>query len=233
MRRLAAATAVATALLAAGCSSATSSHPAAAAAGDAAQPASQEDPRVDAPGEIYTSSGIGGTSIPVTSSTSLDSSVIQSVWWTWAMTTSSGRVNALKDPDGEACADGQPKGVWLLAGTLGGHATRSCAVPGNRVLVFPLVGLTASSELDCENQMTVATGGASLDSAPLSPTTVYGERITWYGSAGSPYPGTHVTWACGLWVAVPPLGAGVHHLSFRGAADTFSTSADYTLTVAS
>lgn len=59
-------------------------------------------------------------------------------WTRWAMELpwSTGPIN---DPTGAQCAAGQDGNEWFLAGTSGGPATRSCTVPEDAALFFPLV----------------------------------------------------------------------------------------------
>jgi hypothetical protein len=45
----------------------------------------------------------------------------------------------LGDETGAQCAENQSGAVWYLAGTSGDSATRSCTIPANKKLVFPLV----------------------------------------------------------------------------------------------
>jgi hypothetical protein len=59
-------------------------------------------------------------------------------WLKWAMKLpwSTGPIN---DPTGEQCDLGQSGSVWYLAGTSGGPVTRSCDIPKNKALYFPLI----------------------------------------------------------------------------------------------
>ena len=56
--------------------------------------------------------------------------------WVMALPYSTGPIN---DPTGAACASGQQGDLWFLAGTAGGSAERTCDVPADRQLVFPLL----------------------------------------------------------------------------------------------
>jgi hypothetical protein len=59
-------------------------------------------------------------------------------WMKWVMEQpwSTGPVT---DTTGAACASGQSGKVWYLAGTSSGTAERTCEVPANKALFFPLV----------------------------------------------------------------------------------------------
>ena len=61
-------------------------------------------------------------------------------WWQWALAGRDGE-NAVQDQTGEFCAVHQPKGeVWFLAGSFGlTGVQRSCTIPRNRALFYPLV----------------------------------------------------------------------------------------------
>lgn len=61
-------------------------------------------------------------------------------WWQWAY-AGPDRENAVQDETGTFCAVHQPKGkVWFLAGTFGlTGVERTCTIPPNRALLYPLV----------------------------------------------------------------------------------------------
>ena len=60
-------------------------------------------------------------------------------WWQWALATPTNH-NPLVDTTGADCAVGQKGEVWFLAGTFGGGpVTRSCTIPRNKQLFFPLI----------------------------------------------------------------------------------------------
>lgn len=64
-------------------------------------------------------------------------------WWQWlAPVTSS--VNPINDKNGAVCAQGQSGPVWFLAGSLGGHAERSCTVPAGKAIFFPVLSAECS-----------------------------------------------------------------------------------------
>ena len=62
----------------------------------------------------------------------------------------------IADPTGERCADGQSGSVFYLAGTMGGHAERSCTVPVGKTIVLPLLnwwGAVPESYYDTEEAL--------------------------------------------------------------------------------
>jgi hypothetical protein len=61
-------------------------------------------------------------------------------WWQWAFSVPVNK-NPLKDTKGKYCGEGQPSGpVFFLAGSgTPGTYNRTCAVPANKALFFPIV----------------------------------------------------------------------------------------------
>src|SRR5215472_11893649 len=61
-------------------------------------------------------------------------------WWQWVYAAPDG-ANPVQDTTGDFCAVNQPAGkVWFLAGTFGlTGVERSCTIPENRALFYPLV----------------------------------------------------------------------------------------------
>jgi hypothetical protein len=69
------------------------------------------------------------------------------IWWRQVAATPPG-ANPVLDQSGTQCEKGDQAGspVFFLYGTFGGSVTRTCAVPANRVLFFPLVNSFAAAE---------------------------------------------------------------------------------------
>jgi len=61
-------------------------------------------------------------------------------WWQWAYAGPNGK-NAVQDTTGASCAVNQPTGkVWFLAGSFAlPGVERTCTIPPNRALFYPLV----------------------------------------------------------------------------------------------
>ena len=57
--------------------------------------------------------------------------------------------NPATDPTGKNCAQNQVGPVWFLAGTTGGSAERTCAIPAGKAVLFPVMG----SECDYEERI--------------------------------------------------------------------------------
>ncbi|MFI9561724.1 signal protein [Nonomuraea endophytica] len=178
--------------------------------------------------------GAGANSIVSSTPEDVAAESIQGRWWTWA--TSEGEsTNPVTDMTGEFCGRNQPEDVWFLAGTFGGTLQRTCKVPGGRPVVFPLVNQVCA-EAECTEFMATAKGKATLDGKEITPERMEDDNVTMTGVAGNPVTGekgTITSYACGLWVRLPPLKAGRHKLVIRGSSGDFRTGVDYTLIVGS
>ncbi|WP_189382905.1 signal protein [Streptosporangium nondiastaticum] len=177
--------------------------------------------------------GATATAAPDAAAGPLTPSDLQGRWWTWASSSPSGS-NPVEDRDGSMCAQGQKDGgVWFLAGTFGERAKRTCAVPANRRLAFPLVNLM-SDQAGCSEFMAPAKGTATLDGKPLRTERYDATPVRVTAEEGNPLTdggGTFRTHACGLWVQTEPLKPGNHTLEIRGSSGRFAVSVDYTLKV--
>ena len=162
-------------------------------------------------------------------------------WWQWSESVPSAQ-NPIDDPTGSDCGKGQPADVWFLAGTHGGAATRTCKIPLDRPVYFPVLnqictvvaGESASAAIEsCSASADVAT--ATLDGKALQVTDATSPADFTFtaqpDSQSGMEPGPHqaVTW--GLWVGPLPLTAGAHTIAFRGQAGSFTTEVTYNLTV--
>jgi hypothetical protein len=172
-------------------------------------------------------------------------------WWQWALGVPMA-ANPVADATGENCGVGQAGQVWFLAGTFGGSASRSCAVPAGRALFFPVVNsaFIATDEGETEalahtasaaridgvdtTSLTAEIDGVSVDGLDQyrahSPTfyvappegNLFGLPAGTYGPAA----------ADGYWLMLPPLAPGSHTLHFGGAfASGTTVSVTYQLLV--
>jgi hypothetical protein len=64
-------------------------------------------------------------------------------WWQWVLSIAKTE-NPLVDDTGRNCANNQSGPVWFLAGTLKGPAVRSCAIPADKAILFPVINVEAS-----------------------------------------------------------------------------------------
>jgi len=64
-------------------------------------------------------------------------------WWQWILSVAKTE-NPLVDGNSRNCANNQTGPVWFLAGTLKGPAERSCTIPADRAILFPVINVEAS-----------------------------------------------------------------------------------------
>jgi hypothetical protein len=64
-------------------------------------------------------------------------------WWQWVLSIAKTE-NPLVDENGKSCAINQNGPIWFLAGTLKGPAERSCAIPADKAILFPVINFEAS-----------------------------------------------------------------------------------------
>jgi hypothetical protein len=83
--------------------------------------------------------GIGAAFVlPGTSAFAAKEDKLGADWWQWALSAPTAH-NPLLDTTGADCAVGQHGNLWFLAGVFGGGTvTRSCTIPKNKNIFFPL-----------------------------------------------------------------------------------------------
>lgn len=60
-------------------------------------------------------------------------------WWQWALSIPTSK-NPQLDTSGENCMVGQRGSIWFLAGVFGGGTTtRTCSVPADKIIFFPVI----------------------------------------------------------------------------------------------
>src|SRR5687768_10479356 len=64
-------------------------------------------------------------------------------WWQWVLSIAKSE-NPLVDENGKNYANNQSGPVWFLIGTLKGHADRSCIIPADKAILFPVINVEAS-----------------------------------------------------------------------------------------
>ena len=174
-------------------------------------------------------------------------------WWKWALRISEPR-SPVTDPTGADCAVRQDTRVWFLAGNTGGTTTRSCTVPANRAILFPVINAAcwapndgeteaelkacAATLMDAVTETTASIDGASVDLGPPSDgrfrfvSRLFTLKIAPDNGFGAPSGKTRAV-ADGFWVLVNPLPVGQHTIEFHGSAPAFGfeLSVHYDLTV--
>ena len=149
-------------------------------------------------------------------------------WWTWALTDPSPAVGSYEG--GQQCEGEFVEGVFFLAGTLGGgDATRTCTVPADTALFFPVINAFCTEDEpnypQCARRpvnTALATGEAyaTLDGEDLKirrlatgPFTLILPEDNIFGLPGGPY--EHRAVSDGLWVYLPQgLEPGEYTLEF-------------------
>jgi hypothetical protein len=64
-------------------------------------------------------------------------------WWTWLMSIPT-NINPASDGTGTNCAQSQSGPVWFLAGSMTGKAERSCTIPADKAIFFPIIDAECS-----------------------------------------------------------------------------------------
>ncbi len=72
-------------------------------------------------------------------------------WWKWIFSIP--EVNSpLVDLTGEKCSINQSGPIWFLAGTPGGSAERSCSIPADKAVMFPIINVECNSVKDSNEE---------------------------------------------------------------------------------
>lgn len=175
-------------------------------------------------------------------------------WWQWALSIPED-TNPLLDLTGAHCTKGQGGQVWFLAGTLGGAATRSCTVPGDKALFFPILNVVfgqpsdCTGPSDCDVTALRVAAAADQDNPATLTVSIAGHPVkhprrlrvtspvfTYFLPAGNFFalpPGTYGPLVSdGYWVLLEPLAPGAHTIHLQGVSNTgFATQVTYYLTV--
>jgi hypothetical protein len=165
--------------------------------------------------------------------------------------------NAITDTSGEFCAANQPKkDVWFLAGTFGGLVERTCTIPKDRALFYPLfespwidcpgtpdedlsdaqVRFIVAGQIDAACQLTSTLDGVAISSLRVLIVraqsrrfrTVLPDNPAIAGVCDPPLVGgkTGRRIVDGYWVMLPPLSPGKHTLTLHGAMCAFPDPED-------
>ena len=172
-------------------------------------------------------------------------SQLAEAWWKWALQTPTPK-NAVVDTTGANCASNQIDHLWFLAGTLfGGSVTRSCKIPSQTFLFFPLANdlygafLTDPDDQRTEafvrSQTTCIIGSelhAEIDGVAVNNPAQYLEKSPLfiihfptnnvYGVTSADIPGLTLdpTVDTGYYLFLNPLSPGKHTIHFSTGAGT-------------
>ena len=183
-------------------------------------------------------------------------------WWTWALADPSPLGGELTNDyeGGQQCEGEFVKGVFFLAGTLGGDATRTCTVPAKTALFFPVLNSFITEEEDeypeaptdfvdtalANGEFSATLDGEDLKIKRITRTfqpliipdpNIVGEPGGVYGDPGCADPTRCLTASDGLWVYLPQgLKPGEYTVQFGGSSvtaegDPFSVDVTYNLIV--
>jgi hypothetical protein len=159
------------------------------------------------------------------------------VWWQWALAIPIEN-NPIADPTGEKAHLGQTGPVWFLAGTSGDPpiAERTCTVPANKAILFPILNVIGATPFDGETDAQVAAACRMwMDWVTEMEARVDGRALQDLGSYRFPspifsftapeaehalfpvYAGTQTGGQSeGYWIMLEPLSPGPHTIYFRG-----------------
>jgi hypothetical protein len=179
-------------------------------------------------------------------------------WWQWAANISEPN-SPVTDDTGADCAVNQTGPVWFLAGSTGGPTvTRSCTIPSDKAILFPIINGECSSVegdgttdaalracakdlMDHVTKTSARVDGTAIDLGPPGPNARFRFdsplfTITFAPDNGFGAPaGTGSAVADGYWVLVKPLAVGKHTIDFHGKAVfpdfKFKVRVHYNLTV--
>lgn len=155
-------------------------------------------------------------------------------WWRWCYFDPCGTSPA-SDTTGKSCAKGQiNSNVWFLGGTFGGRAERSCEVPNNRAIFFPIVNdiisfytdpylrteselnAYASADLDHTSLLSVKVDGAEIHDlfSYRTHSSIFEIVLPAFDDKSTPTKTRAVS--DGYWIFLKPLPYGVHQIEFSG-----------------
>jgi hypothetical protein len=164
-------------------------------------------------------------------------------WWRWAANISEPN-SPVTDDTGADCAVRQKGPVWFLAGSTGGPTvTRSCTIPSDKAILFPIINaecdtLTpptiggteaqlracAKGFMDLVTQTSASVDGTAIDLGPVSQgrfrfqsrlfTIKFAPNNGFYPDGS--VAGTGKAVADGFWVLIKPLPKGQHTIDFQG-----------------
>lgn len=153
-------------------------------------------------------------------------------WWQWSLSVPANQ-NPITDITGEYASQSQRGPVWFLAGTFGGMAERTCEIPAEKAIFFP-ISCNETSYAECPNFKTEselrAFAKADIDQVKTLMATVDGQRLLnsdlrrlksptfeltlpEQNVVGVP-PGNTKSASDGYWVFLKPMTGGRHEIHF-------------------
>jgi len=156
-------------------------------------------------------------------------------WWQWALSIPENE-NPIKDKSGNYCATNQINpNAWFLAGSGGGQVTRTCTIPAEKSIFFPIMDVecsyaeypTAKTENDLRNcahedQNTVTSLKLLIDGHDIQNLTKYRADSPLFnfttpenGLFGLKSAKTQAV-SDGYFIMLKPLSAGSHEIIYSG-----------------
>jgi hypothetical protein len=182
-------------------------------------------------------------------------------WWQWALSIPTS-VNPLTDATGDFCMVGQRGPIWFLAGNGTGEATvtRTCSVPADKTLFFPVIngvnisipkdvcgstGLETAKQLRADIKPTIDAAenlSVTVDGQPVKKVLLQRVQSEVFDVAfpadnlfggGSSCPSAIYSPAVddGYYVSLAPLKPGSHTIHFQGKDPSTTQDVTYDLTV--
>ena len=174
-------------------------------------------------------------------------------WWEWLLGQPFDK-SPLYDSTGANCTQGQHGEMWFLAGAADGvPVTRSCTVPKNKSLLFPVVNIGYFGFVDdppeqrkrdyvraqiapaADSVVTVSVDGVDVTDDILFVTSFFKLKLKADNLFGAPK-GFMLdpSGDAGYYLKLPPLSPGEHTIHFTGLINStgFSVDVTYAITVA-
>jgi len=168
------------------------------------------------------------------------------LWWQWAASFGRGD-NPVADGTGEMCHLKQSGKVWFLAGTYSQEKTvRTCRVPKNQFLFFPLINTVVvpngETELTCDQARKTAQDNTAnpaalrleIDGRKVKDLKKHRQATVECFDAGTnrrPAQKIFPAAANGYYVMLKPLAPGKHTINFGGQFANATQDIEYTLIV--
>jgi hypothetical protein len=163
-----------------------------------------------------------------------------SMWWKWLISIPLSESPAA-DSTGQYCAKNQTGPVWFLAGTFQGLAVRTCEIPADKGIFFPVFNAECSfaeyPNLKSDSELSQCAGEA-IDPVTVVQASIDGVEIQNISRVQSlPF---NVTFPVenifgvqagptravsdGFWIFLQPLSPGNHEINFKGALVDYTTT---------
>lgn len=170
--------------------------------------------------------------------------------WQWILSLPSDK-SPNNDNTGKNCHQGQTGPVWYLWSTFGGAAERSCTIPSDKAIFFPLLSAECSfaeyPQYKTESDLRKCAKDQA-DKITSMEATIDGRKITDLQKfriqsppfevtlpknnvLGSPA-GSTKSVSDGFWIMFSPLSPGKHELHFSASAVDFTSSAPINIAIA-